>query len=443
MSAALEDRVDPALRLARLQAEIEALQGADLTGLSEDEFLDYARGLEQLRRRLPTLEHAVVAGVEQRGLLDKHKVRNVAQFLRGLLRIDPHEAAGRVAAAHALGARRALTGEILPPVFSAVAAAQTTGALSERHARLIVDTIEKLPDGAQAEFGEQIEADMVGYADRFDPHQLATIAARIRYLYDQDGTFDDTAHRAKLRELTITARPDGSSSFKGEATAELTEFLQLHLDAFARPKPEVDGVKDPRTAGQRRHDALLEALKLNVRAQQLPRVAGVTATIVLTMSAEDFEQRKGLARTGHGALIPVPEAMRISAREYRLMNVVIDKTRGITAYSTTARLFTETQRLALAALDGGCTFPDCPAPPGWCELDHFIDFARGGPTSVEHGGLGCRYHNNDAKKQGWTNTRINGRAAWIPPPWIDPQQRPRYNHLHDTEIRQRSRCYAA
>jgi Domain of unknown function (DUF222) len=63
----------------------------------------------------------------------------------------------------------------------------------------------------------------------------------------------------------------------------------------------VDGVKDPRTAGQRRHDAVLEALKLNVRAQQLPSVAGVTATIVLTMTAEDFEQRQGLARTAHGA----------------------------------------------------------------------------------------------------------------------------------------------
>ena len=114
------------------------------------------------------------------------------------------------------------------------------------------------------------------------------------------------------------------------------------------------------------------------------------------------------------------------------MNVVIDKTQGITAYSSTARLFSENQRLARAAIDGGCTFPHCPAPPGWCEFDHIIDWAKGGPTRIDLGGLGCRTHNNDAKKQGWRNTIINGRVAWIPPPWIDPQQKPRYNHLHDT-----------
>jgi hypothetical protein len=45
-----------------------------------------------------------------------------------------------------------------------------------------------------------------------------------------------------------------------------------------------------------------------------------------------------------------------------------------------------------------------------------------------------RYHNNTAKKQGWKSTRINGRAAWIPPKWIDPQQQPRFNELHRTEL---------
>jgi hypothetical protein len=432
MSAVLE-RADPRVALARLHAELDALSDADLSGLSEDEFLDFVRELERVRRRLPSVDHAVVAQAEGRDLLDKYKVRGVAQLLRGLLRLDPHEASGRVAAAHALGRRRALTGQPLPPVFEEVAAAQADGLISDKHARLIVETIEKLPDEASAEHGEQVEKDLVEFAGRFDPHQLGKIAARLRYFYDQDGRYDESEHRQRLRELTITARPDGSSSIRGEATAELTEFLLLHLDAFARPKPEIDGVKDPRTAAQRRHDALLEALKLNVRARQLPTVAGVTATIVLTMSAEDFEHRKGLARTAHGALIPVPEAMRISAGEYRLMNVVIDKTKGITAYSNTHRLYTETQRLAIAALDGGCTFENCNAPPGWCEIDHALDWAFGGKTSLDNAVMADRYHNNTAKKQGWKSTRINGRAAWIPPKWIDPQQRPRYNHLHDTE----------
>ena len=70
-----------------------------------------------------------------------------------------------------------------------------------------------------------------------------------------------------------------------------------------------------------------------------------------------------------------------------------------------------------------------PAP--WCEVDHVIDHALGGPTSVDSAVLACRYENNTRKKQGWQSARINGRAAWIPPKWIDPEQKPRYNHLHN------------
>ena len=110
--------------------------------------------------------------------------------------------------------------------------------------------------------------------------------------------------------------------------------------------------------------------------------------------------------------------------------MVLDKIKGITGYSSSHRLFTEGQRLALHALDGGCTFPTCPVPAAWCQIDHTIDYAQGGPTSVDHGVLACRYDNNERKKQGWRSTRINGRAAWIPPKWIDPEQKPQYNNLH-------------
>jgi len=113
---------------------------------------------------------------------------------------------------------------------------------------------------------------------------------------------------------------------------------------------------------------------------------------------------------------------------------VLDKIKGITAYSSIHRLFTEAQRLALQAVDGGCTFPHCPIPAGWCEIDHIINYAQGGPTLVDHGVPACRVHNVLAKAQGWQSTRINGRAAWIPPPWIDPEQKPRYNHFHDTGL---------
>lgn len=116
------------------------------------------------------------------------------------------------------------------------------------------------------------------------------------------------------------------------------------------------------------------------------------------------------------------------------MNVVIDKNQGITAYSSVQRLFTEQQRLAILAADGaGCSVPNCPMSAHWCQIDHVLDHAKGGITRVDHGVLACRHHNNHAKKHGWRSTRIHGRAAWIPPRWIDPDQGAQYNFLHNPD----------
>jgi hypothetical protein len=431
MSAVLQ-QTDPMVELSRLHAALDALQAWDCTGMSDSAMLAFWSEFERLRRRLPTIEHQLIVEAEARGLAFTYQARGLAALLRGLLRIDPAEARARVKAADAGGTRRALTGQSLPAAYPAVAAAQAAGDISDRHAQIVVSTIEKLPEAIQLEHGEQIETELVEHARAFDPKGLAKIAERIKYCYDPDGRLEDVDYWAKQRGFTIKQRVDGSARWTVDATAELNELMLTHLDPLAAPRPALEGVKDPRTAEQRRHDALLEILQLNLRAQVLPSAGGVTSTIVMTMTAEEFEQRKGLATTGHGALLPVREAMRIAAGEYRLMNVVIDKTKGITAYSSIQRFHTESQRLAMIAADGpGCTFPHCPLPAAWCQADHTIDHARGGPTDVAHGVLACRYHNNDAKKQGWQSVRINGRAAWIPPRWIDPEQTPQYNSLHN------------
>jgi hypothetical protein len=165
-------------------------------------------------------------------------------------------------------------------------------------------------------------------------------------------------------------------------------------------------------------------------------VAGVAATLVVTMTAEQYATGGGLALTGHGALVPTRDALSWAGGDHRLLAVVLDQVKGITGHSSTRRLFTANQRLALAAADGGCTFPACSVPAAWCEVDHATPWAQGGPTTLDNGLLACRYHHREAKKQGWRSTRINGRAAWIPPRWLDLEQQPRYNELHTPHARQ-------
>lgn len=416
--------------VAAAHEAVDGLQGAPLDLATDAELLELWRELERLARRLPSVEHRLVREAEVRALPGRRGCRSMRQFLRGLLRLDPGEAHARAEGALAAGPRRALTGEPLPPAYPHVAAAQAAGAISTRHARLIVDTVERLPDALQTEHADRVEEQLVAQARRFDPRQLGKLAARTRDWLDPDGTLADADHRAQSRGLTLHRRVDGSGSVTGELTAECAEHLDVLFAALAAPRPETDAGKDTRGAAQRRHDALLDALALLERAEQLPKATGVQASVIITMSVEQYEARRGLARTGHGALVPAAEALTWAGADHRRLAVVIDRVRGITGYSSLQRCFTEPQRLAIYARDGGCTFPACEVPAQWCEVHHLTDYADGGPTSVDDAALVCRHDHRHRIAEGWQAKLIDGRVAWIPPPWIDRGQAPRFNELH-------------
>jgi Domain of unknown function (DUF222) len=72
--------------------------------------------------------------------------------------------------------------------------------------------------------------------------------------------------------------------------------------------------------------------------------------------------------------------------------------------------------------------PGCDHAPQWCDRHHVLDWILGGRTDLENLTLLCRYHHTHFLQKGWS-CRINadGLPEWIPPRWIDPQQRPQLN----------------
>ncbi|SHH07489.1 protein of unknown function [Jatrophihabitans endophyticus] len=406
---------------------VDELVPVDLARCDDDVLLESWRELERTRNRLAAMEHRFVAEAERRGLPFTYGARNIAAFVRGLLRVHPHEAVARVRAASAAAPMTTLTGETVPAPFPVVAAAQAAGSISPRHAAVVVQTVDALPEAVQAEHGARVEAELVDYATQFDPFELGRIAARIRAVLDQDGALCDVAYRERHRDLTIRQRPDGSASISGEATAELAERLLTVLDALAAPRPAEGGVRDPRTAGQRRHDGLLDSLDLVQRAELLPTVAGISTTVLLTTTTDNWSSGDGVATTGHGAIVPTQEAIRIAGGDTRAMTIQLDEHGAVTGHTDARRLFTETQRLAMIARDGGCTFPGCEVPPAWCQAHHVIDHANGGRTTIANGALVCGRHHREHTRQGWRSVIRDGRPAWIPPPWLDPTRTPRSN----------------
>ena len=349
-----------------LAAAVDGLLAADLSRLDALGLVDLLRAVEVQVRRLPTVYHRLVAELDARAVGHQMGTCSTTDLLRQVLRVSSGEAAGRVRAAADLGPRRTLTGDRLPPLFPAVATAQTAGTLSPAHARVITTTVDALPAAIDAVHGRAVETFLVEHATHLDPVQLGHAATRLTDTLNPDGTHTDDTDRQRRRDLTLHTHHDGTGTLTGTLTPETTAVWQTILDTLSAPDPAADGTHDPRNSGQRRHDALLDAGQRLLRSGDLPDNGGVPVTITVTITLDQLRQETGHTSTGHGTQLNIPDLLRLAAQA-DIIPVVLNDTGAILTYGRTRRLATPTQRLALTARDRGCSFPGCHRPATWCQ----------------------------------------------------------------------------
>jgi hypothetical protein len=209
--------------------------------------------------------------------------------------------------------------------------------------------------------------------------------------------------------------------------------VQPLFSALSKPVPSEDGIPDPRSAPQRRHDALLDLGRRVLRSGGLPDAGGVPATVLVTMTADQLPARAGLATTGRGGLLSLETALRLAA-EAHIVPVVLDNAGGILRYGLTRRVASTGQRLALAARDGGCSFPGCDRPPEWSETHHVRAWVDGGETNLDNLTLLCGFHHREHAKRGWSCRMVDGVPHWLPAAWPDPDRTPRRNTRHHLPV---------
>ncbi|MET4640056.1 DUF222 domain-containing protein [Mycetocola sp. 2940] len=89
------------------------------------------------------------------------------------------------------------------------------------------------------------------------------------------------------------------------------------------------------------------------------------------------------------------------------------------------RCFTTKQRIALAIRDGGCGFLDCDRPPSYTEAHHIDEWvADDGKTDLADGILMCRRCHMLIHNNGWKIIRDGTTYFAVPPPTVDPDQKP-------------------
>jgi hypothetical protein len=409
---------------AGLSAAVGELGSVSLSSLAERELLGVVREVERARRRLEAVEHRLIAEVEERNLPGKYLVRSARALLAGVLNLSAREASVRVRHARHLGPRVTVTGERLQPLLPATATARDAGLITAQHASVIIRAIEKLPITLPAPDVAAAEALLVEQAQSLDATVLAGIAKQLLDTLDPDGTLADEAWQQRHRFLSLVPHGDGMHRLTADLNADTAALAMTVLHSLAAPKTNDDGDWDERSARQRMHDALRAVLKLALRSGELPRSGGVPATVLITMTADQFENRTGLSTTSFGQKLTIDQALRL-ADQASIAWIVHNSQGGILNYGTTQRLASPKQTLALISRDKGCAFPGCTSPPEWTERHHITPWREGGRTDLNNLCLLCDFHHDRIDTGGWTIT-IRDNVPWfIPPAWLDPDQTPR------------------
>ncbi|HEY5979300.1 MAG TPA: DUF222 domain-containing protein [Microlunatus sp.] len=222
----------------------------------------------------------------------------------------------------------------------------------------------------------------------------------------------------KLAALLGPLTKPQTTRFETEAEADSTDLgaqSTKHL------------IADDRTRGQRQHDALAAVLDAALRTDDLPSSGGTPTTLLLTMPWEDFCSDHGIGRYADGTLVSSRTARRLADQADIAFCFTNAKGAVLDLYRS-RRIASPAQTLALIARDSGCSFPGCDVAPQWCERHHVIAWYDGGDTNIANLTLLCSYHHHQFAQRGW-HCQINtdGLPVWIPPKWIDRQQRPILN----------------
>jgi hypothetical protein len=384
------------------------------------------RERETLLRRQAIADHALLAELEHRGIAGRLAMPSVKALLQVMLLLSPAEAGRRVAAAAACGPRLTLTGQSEPPLCPLVAAGQAAGSVSVEQARVIVRVLHELPSTLAAQDVEAAEQSLVEAATTLRPLQLGQLGQRIHAYLQPDGALDRDAEQQRLRTLALIPEIDGSYTLRGRLTGTCGALLQAWLSPHAAPSPAEGAVPDVRTYGQRMHDALQDLAGFAVRRSELSD-SGAPAQVIITMTADQFEQRRGWAETSFGQQMTVDSALRL-ADEAALTLLVQQANRAVLDQGRVKRIATRAQSLALIARDRGCSFPGCDKPPEWTQRHHVIAWADGGTTDLANLTLVCAPHHRTFEQLGWRCQMRDQLPWWTPPPWIDPEQKPRQNN---------------
>ena len=421
-----------------------------VVSLSDADLRDRLRANELERRRLEAEAALLVSVVDQRGLyskLDGH--RSMAAFLRAELNCSTSEAA----------MWRSLGRTVNQ--LDGVGKAWVSGRFGRGQAKKIADAR-----------GNPRVRDLLGpfvpifidQAEILDSADFATLVDQTVKRLDADGAHDARDEAIDNRDARVSAVGDGvviSATGGDPVTAtELERILERFSDTeYAKDvadRQELWGDDAalhelPRSAGQRRHDAIVAIFRAAVASGESGHAAAVVLNIVCDATTwAEISHEAGLAtdtnldgqpvdpftgmtrpkdlldemmsdpssvldrRCETDTGVPVhPHDVLRAALAGHVRRVVIDSADTVIDMGRRSRLYTGSARKAAKLLVTRCQHPGCRMPTRWSQVDHSDEWAEhDGETTQANSGIECGPHNVEKHRQRWRTRRATNGTTY-------------------------------
>ena len=228
-------------------------------------------------------------------------------------------------------------------------------------------------------------------AHRHDLRNLRRATAHFRRLALANGT-EPRAHDG----LHVSRLFDGRTVISGELSDLAAETVTTALHAYTDPPDDLE----TKTTSRRYADALVricEAALAHTHDHERTR-AHVSIVVDWKTLTERQPGRLDGAFTGP-----------IHPRDIERLLCDCDISRIVTGPDSlpldigrTRRTPPPALRRALTTRDGGCRWPGCDRPAGFCQAHHTQPWHTGGPTSITNLVLFCPHHHDIAHRPGWS-----------------------------------------
>lgn len=445
------------LELEVLLAEIAEASSSDLDDVEVNELV---RVHERISRKVEFVGLERLLEVSDRSSFVKAGHPSVFGFARKELRLSKGATGERVRAMEAVARFHTFHGEELAPKCPAMARAWSEGAIGLAHVGVMLDVRKEIPSKVGPDVFDVVDQWLTDDARVKDPTELKESGRDILSRIDPDGSLTDDADRARKRSLSKGEQGvDLMAKISGRLDPQTYALLETVMDVWAAPgmnnpddadSPsgaaddpgqdsqliEAAAQRDTRSVGQRRHDALKAILKTILECNLLGTShRGLPAQVIITLSKEQLDDEAGVATTANGVDIPVKDALELAARSGKWLAVFANHSAELLYLARSKRVAQLGQRMAVIARDRGCSHPGCRNPATWSEFHHVYAWVLGGLTDVDNLTPACIPHHRMIGPGKWATVMITegpdkGRVAWIPPVYVDPEQKPRINRAH-------------